>query len=290
MAWTDPVSESQVSLMQRLAAERRTALVAAGKWPNDISTVQEWMVAEAVWGTDQSAATLDRAGAKVVIDQLFAITDTDDPDGYQGPDDVDRIIANRYAQACCVCGQSVDEQAGYSSLLTTTGKWVSSHRDGDCGEAPASVGVNLDLLRPFLTATGHGNETAFFAHPDHSDGPDDDQTRQRIKVVLREKSGWMSVYCANIYAGGKAGFGTDFGAQRPGSGQFIPSKNCQPKHLAVIAAVAADGAAALRSYGFLTGTCAICRKSLTSDGTNTNGWNSVSEGIGEVCATKVGLR
>ncbi len=285
MSWDDSISDSQTRLIAKLAEERQPALTAKGQWPDDIENVQQWMLSEIVWGAGQSAHTLDRRGASAVLDMLFGIkVEQTTPDGYIGPE-ADRIIPNRYANRCALCsGGTVEVESGFASLVS--GKWVTTHRDGDCDQVPAATGIDLDALRPFLTRTGHGNETANFAHPIHADGPTDDKddTRQRLRVVWNERNQWTTIYNGNIYAGDKASAGEKVGTQRPGSGEYHGGM------VELVRAIVSDPAAALRSYGHLTGECAICKKSLTSDGTNTNGWNSVAEGIGETCAKKVGLR
>ena len=218
-------------------------------------------------------ADLDMESASTVIDRLHALTGPIDlPEGYVGPES-ERVITNRYSKACVSCGQSVAAEAGFASLVG--GKWLTTHRDGDCGQAPAKTGVDLIVVDQFLTATGHGNRTAFFAHPAHQHGPVED-TRQRIKVVLNEKSQWLSVFDANTYAGEEAGFGTKFGSQRPGSGDYHGDA------LDLIEAIVSNPAGSLSAYGHLTGTCSICRRPLEDA-------ESLARGIGPVCADKVGL-
>ena len=273
MSWDEPISESQIGLVRRLADERREALTAKGQWPADIETVQQWMASEIVWGAGQSVHTLDRRGASALIDMLFAIkVEVVTPDGYVGPE-ADRIIQNRYSNRCALCGQTVAVESGFASLVG--GKWITTHRDGDCDQAPASTGIDLTALDQYLTPTGHGNRTAFFAHPAHQHGPVED-TRQRIKVVLNEKSQWLSVFDANTYAGEEAGFGKKFGSQRPGSGDY------HGDILDLIEAIVSNPAGSLAAYGHLTGTCSICRRPLEDA-------ESVARGIGPVCADKVGL-
>jgi hypothetical protein len=273
MSWDEGISDSQVRLIEKLAVERRDALVADGKWPADIATVQQWMVAEVVWGAGQSVHTLDRRGASTVLDLLFAIkVAAVTPDGYCGPE-ADRIIQNRYAKPCALCGQSVAVEEGFASLVG--GNWLTTHSEGDCGQAPASTGIDLTDLDQYLTPTGHGNRTAYFAHPAHQDGPVED-TRQRIKVVLNERSQWLSVFDANTYAGDDAGYGTKFGSQRPGSGEYHGDA------LDLIESIVANPAGALSAYGHLTGTCSICRRPLEDE-------VSLAKGIGPICAEKVGL-
>ncbi len=289
MSWDDSISESQIGLVRRLADERREALTAKGQWPADIETVQQWMASEIVWGAGQSVHTLDRRGASALIDMLFAIkVEVVTPDGYVGPE-ADRIIQNRYANRCALCGQTVAVESGFASLVG--GAWITTHRDGDCDQAPASTGIDLTALDQYLTPTGHGNRTAFFAHPAHQHGPVED-TRQRIKVVLNEKSQWLSVFDANTYAGEEAGFGKKFGSQRPGSGDYhgdilttteICANEVRPfKVTDLIEAIVANPAGGLSAYGHLTGTCSICRRPLEDA-------ESVARGIGPVCADKVGL-
>ena len=281
MSWDDSISDSQTRLIAKLAEERQPALTAKGQWPDDIENVQQWMLSEGGGGAGQSVHTLDRRGASTVLDMLFAIkVEAVTPDGYVGPE-ADRIITNRYSKACALCGHSVEAEAGFAGLVAG-GKWITTHRDGDCGQAPASTGIDLTALDQYLTPTGHGNRTAFFAHPAHADGPVE-STRQRSKGVFNEKSQWLSVFDANTYAGEEAGFGTKFGSQRPGSGEYHGDA------VELVEAIVSRPADALRSYGHLTGTCSICRRPLESDGTTT-GWNSVEAGIGPVCAEKVGLR
>ena len=267
---SNPISGKQLSHITDQLHQKKTQL--------GIEDVSAYIVLNGI-------ADLDMQSASTVIDRLHALKGPVDlPEGYVGPES-ERVITNRYSKACVSCGQSVAAEAGFASLVG--GKWLTTHRDGECGQAPSKTGVDLTVVDQFLTATGHGNRTAFFAPPDHAEGPVD-QTRQRVKVVLNEKSGWMSCFDANSYAGSSAGFDSKFGTQRPGSGDF----NVDPKqqgHLALITAIAADPGAAARAYGHLTGTCAICRRDLESDGTTT-GWDSVSHGIGPVCAEKVGLR
>ena len=289
MSWDEPISESQIGLVRRLADERREALTAKGQWPADIETVQQWMASEIVWGAGQSVHTLDRRGARVILDMLFAIkVEVVTPDDYVGPE-ADRIIQNRYANRCALCGQTVAVESGFASLVG--GKWITTHRDGDCGQAPASTGIDLTALDQYLTKTGHGNRTAYFAHPAHQHGPVED-TRQRIKVVLNEKSQWLSVFDANTYAGEEAGFGKKFGSQRPGSGDYhgdilttteICANEVRPfKVTDLIEAIVANPAGGLSAYGHLTGTCSICRRPLEDA-------ESVARGIGPICADKVGL-
>ncbi len=291
MSWDEPISESQIGLVRRLADERREALTAKGQWPADIETVQQWMASEIVWGAGQSVHTLDRRGARVILDMLFAIkVEVVTPDDYVGPE-ADRIIQNRYANRCALCGQTVAVESGFASLVG--GKWITTHRDGDCDQAPASTGIDLTALDQYLTKTGHGNRTAFFAHPAHQHGPVED-TRQRIKVVLNEKSQWLSVFDANTYAGEEAGFGKKFGSQRPGSGDYhgdiltlttteICANEVRSFKVAdLIEAIVANPAGALAAYGHLTGTCSICRRPLEDA-------ESVRIGIGPICADKVGL-
>ena len=289
MSWDDSISESQIGLVRRLADERREALTAKGQWPADIETVQQWMASEIVWGAGQSVHTLDRRGASALIDMLFAIkVEVVTPDGYVGPE-ADRIIQNRYANRCALCGQTVAVESGFASLVG--GAWITTHRDGDCDQAPASTGIDLTALDQYLTKTGHGNRTAYFAHPAHQHGPVED-TRQRIKVVLNEKSQWLSVFDANTYAGEEAGFGKKFGSQRPGSGDYhgdtlttteICANEVRPfKVTDLIEAIVANPAGGLSAYGHPTGTCSICRRPLEDA-------ESVARGIGPICADKVGL-
>jgi hypothetical protein len=266
-----PISEKQLAHIRDQLHQKKTQL--------GIEDVSAYIIQNGI-------ADLDMASASTVIERLHSLTGPVDlPEGYVGPES-ERVITNRYSKSCVSCGQSVAEGAGFASLVG--GKWITTHRDGDCGQAPPKSGVDLTVVDQFLTATGHGNRTAFFCHPAHADGSDDAYTRQRVKVVLSEKSGWMSVFDANTYAGSSAGFGSKFGTQRPGSGDFNVDPASQGQ-LPLITAIAADPGAAARAYGHLTGTCAICRRDLESDG-STTGWDSVSHGIGPVCAEKVGLR
>jgi hypothetical protein len=265
-----PISEKQLAHIGDQLHQKKTQL--------GIEDVAAYIVSNGI-------ADLDMQSASTMIDRLHALRGPVDlPEGYVGPES-ERVITNRYSKSCVSCGQSVAAEAGFASLVG--GKWVTTHRDGDCGQAPAKSGVDLTPITEWLTATGHGNRTAQFCHPDHAEGPVD-QTRQRVKVVLSEKSGWISVWCANEYAGSGPGHGTKFGTQRPGSVDFTIDPK-QQGHLALITAIAADPAAAIRSWSRLNSKCACCQRKLESDG-KTTGWDSVLHGIGPDCAKALGLR
>ena len=265
-----PISEKQLRFIESQLTQKRTQL--------GIEDVSAYILQNAI-------GDLDMASASTMIERLLALKGPVDlPDGYVGPES-ERVVQNRFSASCLNCGQSVAEGAGFVSMCG--GKWITTHRDGDCGQAPPKSGVDLTPITEWLTATGHGNRTAQFCHPDHAEGPVD-QTRQRVKVVLNEKSGWISVWCANEYAGGSPGHGTKFGTQRPGSGDFTIDPK-QQGHLALITAIAADPAAAIRSWSRLNSKCACCQRKLESDG-KTTGWDSVLHGIGPDCAKALGLR
>ena len=253
------VSDKQVAFIERLATERRTAL--------GIEDVADWI-------TDNGVRSLDRASASTLIERLLAMKVAKDmPDGYQGPES-DRVIANRFAQPCSLCSGEVEATQGHAALVAS--KWLTFHREGSCGETPATTGLDLAALDQFLTSTGHkDNRTCFFAHPAHGTGAVEDVTRQRVKLLLAG-SGWRTIYDVNVYAGqGQPGFGTRFGSQRPG-GTYVG------KATELVEAILADPAGALAAYGHLTNTCAICRRPLEDE-------QSVARGIGPICAEKVGL-
>jgi hypothetical protein len=64
-------------------------------------------------------------------------------------------------------------------------------------------------------------------------------------------------------------------------GSFHPVRACDDERRDAFVAVAADARAAAVAYGRLTGSCSCCGRELTDP-------NSVSQGIGPICAGKMG--
>ena len=65
-------------------------------------------------------------------------------------------------------------------------------------------------------------------------------------------------------------------------GRFLASRICTPEQQAKIILIASDPAAAAKVYGNLTGSCCVCGRELTNK-------QSIEEGIGPVCADRVGF-
>lgn len=64
-------------------------------------------------------------------------------------------------------------------------------------------------------------------------------------------------------------------------GRFLPVNACTPEDQAVVILVASDPAAAAKVFGNVTNSCCVCGRELTNK-------QSVEEGIGPICAGRVG--
>lgn len=65
------------------------------------------------------------------------------------------------------------------------------------------------------------------------------------------------------------------------SGNFKPTKECTEEILAQLYDIEENGVEAAKRIGLLTGTCCVCGRSLTNEG-------SIEAGIGPICASKFG--
>jgi hypothetical protein len=291
MKTNEPASPDQVRFITNLVSERRTVL--------GIEDVAAWVTAQAL-------ETLTKESASKLIDDLLAVKGPRDiPEGYAGPES-DKIIVNKYAKPCALCSTEVAEKAGHAALIGPN-KWATFHRMDDCGEAPEASGIDLSVLLPFLSDTGHGNDSAYFAHPAHADGFVKGVTRLKVKVWRNQKSGWLNVANGAYYRGftpekvakaqaeeevaeAEAGLAPQstseqrteygrarrYGGQRPGSGDYVGGIT------EVLAAIVADPTEAMRAYGHLVGHCSRCLAPLERE-------SSLARGMGDICAAKVGL-
>jgi hypothetical protein len=143
-----------------------------------------------------------------------------------------------------------------------------------------STGLDLTALVPFLVETGHnGNKAARFAHPGHLDLTEDEVSRCKVRVTLSSQ-GWFNVRDCAVYTAAD----TRYGTQRPG-GEYVGT------NADLLRAILDDPEAALRAYGRITSTCGVCGRALESDGAAyADDWASVDEGVGPICAMRLGLR
>ena len=291
MAGNDLITSKQVGMIRRSATDRWEALVSEGWISVTGSSPAEISSAIADWMEQAGVEGFDRKSASSAIERLLALPKSGSapkpgpPPDWPGPDDRDWVGSNRIRTRCGVCGQYVEEGAGYSGVKNNPagGKpnWLTYHRSGDpaCVVAERTE-IDLTALVPFLVETGtNGNKAARFAHPGHLDlAVEAEISRYKVRVLLSAQ-GWFTVTDCAVY-----GQQTRYGHQRPG-GEFTGTNGD------LMRAILADPEAALRAYGRITGTCAVCCRALESDGTAySDDWNSVEEGIGPVCAMRLGLR
>ncbi len=291
MAGNDLITGKQVGMIRRTATERWEALVSEGWITVTGSSPAEISSAIADWMEQADVEGFDRKSASSAIERLLALPKSNaapkpgPPPDWPGPDDRDRIISNRFRTRCANCGQYVEEGDGYSGVKGNPdgGKpnWLTYHRSGDPAcVAPESTGLDLTALEPFLVGTGHnGNKAARFAHPGHLDLTEDEVSRCKVRVTLSSQ-GWFTVRDCAVYTAAD----TRYGNQRPG-GEYIGTNSD------LLRAILDDPVAALRAYGQITSSCGVCGRTLESDGAAySDDWNSVEEGIGPICAMRLGLR
>lgn len=83
------------------------------------------------------------------------------------PKDAERVIANRFAKPCTLCGHNVPANEGFAVLKA--GAWFTYHKEGACpsGAAPAPTRTVNDVLADVadgyyaLRSTGH-NDLVFY--------------------------------------------------------------------------------------------------------------------------------
>lgn len=83
------------------------------------------------------------------------------------PADAERVIANRFAKPCALCGHEVPANEGFAVLKA--GTWSTYHKEGVCpsGDAPAPTRTVNDILADVadgyyaLRSTGH-NDLVFY--------------------------------------------------------------------------------------------------------------------------------
>lgn len=292
MAGNDLITSKQVGMIRRSATERWEALVSEGWITVTGSSATEVSSAIADWMDTAGVEGFDRKSASNAIERLLGLPKSDGaptqpviPPDWAGPHDRNWVGSNRFRTRCATCGQYVEEGDGYSGVRNDPagGKpnWLTYHRKGD----PACVvaegtGLDLTALEPFLVETGHGsNKAARFAHPGHLDLTEDEVSRCKVRVTLSVQ-GWFNVNDCAVYGQQQ----TRYGTQRPG-GEYVGT------NAELMRAILDDPVAALRAYGQITSSCGVCGRTLESDGAAySDDWNSVEEGIGPICAMRLGLR
>jgi hypothetical protein len=72
-----------------------------------------------------------------------------------------------------------------------------------------------------------------------------------------------------------------FGMFNLKTGKFTPTKACKPEYIQQLQEIEEGGADAIKKISALTGQCCRCGRTLTNE-------HSIEEGIGPICAGKIG--
>ena len=258
---TRPASEKQVAFIGKLIAERVTDEAEAAQYRAVLPTL-----------TTKSASE--------VIDHLLA-TDAPAPTAYQGPE-ADHVMVSKRHSKCALCGHPTFAGSAHASVVDKV--WSSYHYRGECPEGEVqSSGIDFrQVCEEFgrhSNYSGKDTYTLRLADHVHAAGQVSGETRLKVKITYNQTTGWVNVRDCAEY-----GQSQQYGSQRPGA-EYTGDAS------AALARMLADVKAAAVAYGQITSTCGICGLALESDGSGSgSSWNSVAEGVGPICAEKIGLR
>ena len=130
--------------------------------------------------------------------------------------------------------------------------------------ASRSTEIGLSAIEAlFATATASGLKRPMFR-------------AERLSVKQSRHPGVLYVYDRDV-GGERGGY-----VGKIVEGKFIRTREADPALGEALRAIAADPVAAATSYGISTGVCCLCGRTLTDP-------DSVSAGIGPICAGKWGL-
>jgi len=223
---------------------------------------------------------LTTKSASEVIDHLLALP-APAPLAYQGPE-ADHVMVSKRHSKCALCGHPTFAGQAHASVVAKT--WSSYHFAGECPEGEVQTsGIDFrQVCEEFgrhSNYSGKDTYTLRLADPVHADGQVSGETRLKVKITYNQTTGWVNVRDCAEY-----GQSQQYGSQRPGQ-EYVGNASDTLRRML------ADVTAAAVAYGQITSTCGICGLALESDGSGSgSSWNSVAEGVGPVCAEKIGLR
>jgi|TARA_Y100000031_G_C8175209_1_gene363745 hypothetical protein len=256
-----PASEKQLAFAEKLIQER----------VRDEQEASQYRAA---------LPNLTTKSASEVIDHLLALP-APAPLAYQGPE-ADHVMVSKRHGKCALCGHPTFAGQAHASVVAKV--WSSYHFAGECPEGEVqSSGIDFrQVCEEFgrhSNYSGKDTYTLRLADPVHADGQVSGETRLKVKITYNQTTGWVNVRDCAEY-----GQSQQYGSQRPGA-EYVGDAS------AALTRMLADVTAAAVAYGQITSTCGICGLALESDGSgNGSSWNSVAEGVGPVCAEKIGLR
>lgn len=174
------------------------------------------------------------------------------------PADAERVIPNRFANPCALCGHEVAIGAGHAVLVG--GKWSTYHKQGECSSDPVAKPVSAQTLYDgvedghyALESTGK-NDLVFYA------------IKTNKGYYNESLKGQRAIY---LVVGGHSD-------ERLRGEREINAI----KRIASLSPEERIGAQAL--YGQQIGRCGVCNRTLTDEYTR-------SQGIGNDCAKRLGL-
>ena len=184
---------------------------------------------------------------------------------------------NRYAGSCADCGEQVEAEAG--SLTKEDDEWKVRHHGG----CPAAIVASKPAQGRSKGLDGSGGtrpteSTKPARSLDLGDLPEgryavpDGSTRLKVRISKPTEGRWAGFIF--VKDASEYGVGERYGQQRPGGaygGGIIDE----------LEAILADPRAASTRYGLLVGRCGVCNRHLEDEA-------SVAEGIGPVCASRLG--
>jgi hypothetical protein len=181
-----------------------------------------------------------------------------------------RVIANRYAKPCELCGHTVAYNSGLA-VLDHHKNWSTWHRNGECIEPAKPASILAKQIEEFIaTACADMDNDAYFALPSHTGNNDLDF----YGIVLsRRKAG--AIYTLKRVVGGA--IGADLVSNSP-----VMSLTEAKRVIEVVGAMSGDEwNAAQMQFAQNLSRCFICNRTLTDD-------ESRARGVGSECAKHLG--
>ena len=132
------ISPSQQAFLRNLLVERAETLGLEGE-----SGVDQFLV-------DQQITSLTTKSASALIDRIKSMkvvrTGTDHLPRH------DRLIVNRLAKPCSLCGHLVDVGAGFA--ISSAGEWSTYHKKGECPDGAPRALTELIANRAYRLSDG----------------------------------------------------------------------------------------------------------------------------------------
>ena len=266
---TKVMSPKQFGFIITLIVERADKL---GIEPNATSA-EAWMFQKRETYTSSDASNLIAMLQTIKVERTTPLFDTSHLSHYSPT----RVITNKFAKACDICGHKVDAGAGLA--LMSNSKWITTHRNNECVEP--YVGQAFENARQRVDArvkelclsitTLNDEHDVFFALPSHTGNNDLD-----FFALVVDRDGEFPSHVLRRILGGE--FSTHGTSRSP-----IMSTVEAERVLEIVASMSVDQMIdAQFAYASNLGRCSICNRTLTDDA-------SRARGMGSECWSRWGI-